>query len=255
MDVAQDYLTAIVTAIFNAPRSLQIEIGPSEIGSPCARRLGYKLLDMKENDQRPNWKATVGTGVHLWLAGAFDADNLRVAHDGRERWLVETRVSVGEVNGVEVTGSADLYDLWTNTVVDHKTCGPTRLKAYRKSGPGQQYRAQAQLYGRGFARLGYPVQRVMVVFLPRQGELDDAYIWHEPYDEQIAIDALTRLTGVHIAVTELGWKALAVLPTYDAFCTYCPFFRHKSTDLTKGCPGDTHSAVHKTRPEQFEGLI
>lgn len=237
--VAKEYLHVISDGITNQPRSLQKAIGPSEIGAPCARRLGYKLLGLPERDQPPNWKATVGTGAHMWLETAFDADNLRIAQaEGQERWLVETRVSVGEVNGVEITGSCDLYDRWTGTVIDHKTVGPTQLRKYRTSGPGDQYRVQAHLYGRGWIRKGLPVTTVAVAFLPRNGELAEAHIWHEPYNEQIAIDALQRLTGIDLACRALGPAALAALPTADQYCGLCPHFKAGSPDLASGCPGD-----------------
>lgn len=244
----QQYFDVIVDAIIRSDRSIQTSLGPSEIGDPCTRRIGFKLLGMPENDLRPNWKATVGTGTHMWLETAFDRYNLANAlhYNGQERFYIETRVNVGlDINGAELSGSCDLYDRVTGTVVDHKTCGPTMLNKYRKKGPGQQYRVQAHLYGRGWQRAGLPVTRVMIVFLPRQGELDDAYIWSEPYDEQVAIDALQRLAGVQAAVNLLGFEALEPLPTVEAYCTSCPFFRHKSTDLTKGCPGDPASNINK----------
>lgn len=247
---AQQYIDVIVDAIINSDRSLQKMIGPSEIGDPCPRRIGYKLLGMPENDLRPNWKATVGTGTHMWLETAFDKYNLANAHlyGHQERFYIETKVIVGEVNGKLIPGSCDLYDRVTATVVDHKTCGPSMLKKYRRQGPGQQYRDQAQLYGRGWQRAGLPVTRVMIVFLPRQGELEDAYIWHEPYNEQIALDALQRVEGVDLTVTALGWAALELLPAVEAYCTYCPFFSHRSTDLTKGCPGPENSRLNQPTP-------
>lgn len=253
----QQYFDVIVDAILGSDRSMQTSLGPSEIGDPCTRRIGYKLLGTPENDLRPNWKATVGTGTHMWLETAFDRYNLANAlrYDGQERFYIETRVNVGEVNGEIITGSCDLYDRVTGTVVDHKTNGPTMLNKYRKKGPGQQYRVQAHLYGRGWQRAGLPVSRVMIVFLPRQGELEDAYIWSEPYDEQVALDALKRLAGVDAGVKALGVAALQLLPTVEAYCTYCPFFRHQSTDLTKGCPGDPASNVNKSPAEALRGLI
>ena len=245
--VAEEYLYAITDAILNAPRSLQRDLGPSDAGDPCVRRIGYKLLQQPSNDRRPNWKATVGTGTHMWLETAFDLYNVKNAEllNGNERWYIETRVNVGEVNGVPMTGSCDLYDRLTGTVIDHKTVNPTFLDKYRRQrNPGQQYRVQAHLYGRGWQRAGLPVTRVMVAFLPRNGELDDAYIWHEPYDEKVATDALQRLYGISQAINVLGHAALELLPTADAWCTRCEFFRYSSTDLERGCPGDPASRVN-----------
>lgn len=242
----RDYMTAIRAAITNHPRSLQKRIGPSEIGHPCARRLGYKLLGAPEVNQFPDvpWKPTVGTAVHAWAEDAFHADN---AHDDEHlRWLIESRVDVGEVGGVAVTGSADLFDRHTGTVIDHKVVGKTQLTKYRAKGPGQQYRAQAHLYGRGFARRGLRVRRVMIAFLPRDGELKDAYIWSEPYDEQVALDALQRVEGIHLATATIGVAALAALATADAFCSRCPYFKRGSTDPAAGCPGDQEAVARST---------
>lgn len=253
--VMKEYLHVITDAIVNQPRSLQKKIGPSEIGAPCARRLGYKLLDIPEKDQAPNWKATMGTGAHMWLETAFDRNNLAVAENGIERWLIETRVNVGEAAGIEITGSCDLYDRWTGTVIDHKTVGPTQLKKYRANGPGQQYRTQAHLYGRGWQRAGLPVTTVAVAFLPRNGDLDEAYLWHEPYDEQIAIDGLQRLAGIIYATNALGVQALTHLNTADQYCHSCPWFKTGSTDLGTGCPGHPTAAANHDSSNQLTGLV
>ncbi len=76
-----------------APRSLQASIGPSEIGTPCTRRLGYRILDWdpKPNSDTDPWPATVGTAVHAWLADTFTAWNARL---GAERFLIERRVTL-----------------------------------------------------------------------------------------------------------------------------------------------------------------
>lgn len=256
---ADEYIYAITQAITNAPRSLQRAIGPSQVGHPCARRIGYSALGHAEQEKPPNWLATIGTGAHMWLETAFDAYNVKSAPllGGQERFYIETKVSVGEVNGVDVTGSCDLYDRVTHTVVDHKTVGATQLVKYKRHGPGQQYRTQAHLYGRGWQRAGLPVATVMIAFLPRNSPLSDTYIWSEPYDEQVAVDALQRLEGISMATKALGDDALALLPTADAYCTHCPFFLAQSTDLTKGCPGDPASNVNKPQPvndTEFLGL-
>lgn len=255
--VMAEYMHVITTAITTHPRSLQKKIGPSEIGHPCARRIAYKLLGTPENETKPNWKATIGTGAHMWLENAFDQDNLRHAEHtgtGQERWLVETKVSVGDMNGTEITGSCDLYDRVTATVIDHKTVGPTQLTNYKRKGASEQYRIQAHLYGRGWQRAGFPVDTVAVAFLPRNGELADSYLWHEPYDEQVAIDALQRLAGIDLATTALGVDALPGLGTADAWCHMCPFYERGSQDPRHGCPGDPAATANKATT-QFAGLV
>lgn len=252
--VAAEYMHVVRSAIVNHPRSLQRRIGPSELGHPCARRIGYKVLDIDENPvpiSDAPWLPTVGTGVHLWLEDAFRQANARFDYN---RYLVEMKVSVGLVGGVEITGSMDLYDGVTATVVDHKIVGPTQLKKYKSKGPGQQYRAQAHLYGYGARRRGLPVDTVMIAFLPRNGELREAYLWHEPYDESIALNILQRAEGIAIAAQHLGVAALAQLATADAYCSRCPFFRSGSTDLESGCPGH-ESGDHLRRRDNILDIV
>jgi hypothetical protein len=232
-----ELLDIITRAIDDHPRSQQVELGPSEIGHTCARRIGYAMLGHPEKPGEPNWKATVGTAVHAWLEEQMLGDN-RTRSDQPTRWLTEMTVVVGELGGVPISGHCDLFDRVTGTVVDWKCVGPTQLKRYKSKGPGEQYRRQAHLYGRGWVQRGQAVEHVGVMFLPRDGALRDAYYWHEPYDEQVAIDTLQRAEGIVQATRALGPAALAILPTADAFCSMCPFYKARSTDLSQGCPGD-----------------
>ncbi|QXT62737.1 hypothetical protein [Tessaracoccus palaemonis] len=258
--VFPEIMNKINGAISNHPRSLQKRIGPSEIGHPCARKLAYKLLGQPERtDLPPNWKATVGTAVHGWMEDVFDADNLATAHllDGQERWYIESRVSVGEVGGVEITGSSDLFDRVTLSNWDWKVVGPYQLDKYKRQGPSEVYRAQAHLYGRGWWRAGIGCASVNIVFLARNGDLSDTYHWSEPYNEQVALDALQRLEGINSAVTAFGPTALDVLPTADSYCTNCEFYKFHSTNLAEGCPGDPKAAARQdaSRTNQLGGLI
>lgn len=249
----RDEIRHVITdAITNHPRSLQRRIGPSEIDNECARRIGYKLLDLDEvNNGDIAWLPTIGTGVHGWLEEAFTTANLS---DRPMRWLTELTVCVGEILGAPITGHMDLYDRQTATVLDWKIVGPTTLKKYKSQGPGQQYRGQAHLYGRGAVRRGLPVDRVMIAFLPRNAGLDQAHWWSEPYDETVALDALERANGIALATQLQGVRALELLPTADAYCTRCPWYRAGSTNLARGCPGDP-SAMPPRSQDQLMGLI
>jgi hypothetical protein len=86
------------------------------------------------------------------------------------------------------------------------------------------------------------VDRVAVFFLPRNAELNEAFTWSEPYQEQIAVDALNRGTAIK-TLTAGGPSVLGLLPTADAFCTYCPYFLPAVTDLTQACPGHTQTSA------------
>lgn len=251
-----EYLEVVTGHIDNHPRSQQVQIGPSEIGSSCARRIAHKLLSTPESNSQPAaWLPTIGTAVHAWLEDAFDQDNVQRAPHlaGQERWLVETRLTVGFVPGLGfIEGSCDLYDRVTCAVVDHKIVGPSTLRKYKASGPSTQYRVQAHLYGQGWALAGHTVDTVAIMFLPRNAPLDQAYFWSEPWQPEIAQAALQRLGQIQQVIAEHGPRAPELLNTHDEFCSHCPFFRTGTTDLTSTCPG-VPGAVNTS--SQLDGLI
>lgn len=242
-----EYLWFVRQAIKEQPRNQQKCIGPSGVNHPCARRVGYELLEVEPVNEQDGWLPSIGTAYHEFLSKVFSGPHTA------GRFLVEQRVDVGEIGGEPVTGSCDAYDTATATVIDHKLVGST-LKGYKAHGPGQQYRGQIHLYGRGWQRARYPVDQVMIAFLPRNGSLDQAYFWHEKYDEQIAVQALQRAEGINLAVTALGTDALSQLPTADAYCTRCPFYKKDSTNLAAGCPGDP-SRDNNTTARAFQDLV
>ena len=237
--LATDVIETVKHAAAHAPRSLQAAPGPSELGTPCTRRLAYKALDWdpKPNSDTDPWAAIQGTSVHAWMAQAYTAENGRC---GYARYLIEHRVHLP--GGIQ--GSCDLYDRHTGTVIDWKMTGLPRLREYRLNGPGTQYRTQAHLYALGLQLAGESPARVADVFLPRGGRIDGLHVWSEPYDPAVAVKALKRYQAIRQFHTELDPEThpdrWGLLPTADAHCLYCPWFLPGSTDLSQGCPG--HSA-------------
>lgn len=263
-DLLRDELLGVIRrAIDSHERSQQKALGPSEVGHPCARRLGYQLLDYDERpDQEPNWKAAVGTMMHTGFEEFFRADNAAHYEPDMVRWILEETLYCGQIGNQPLLGHCDLYDQVTATVVDWKTSDLRKIRKYRASGVSDQYRIQAHIYGRGWALRGYRVDRVALMFLVRDGQLRDQYFWSEPYDEQVALDAIARVEGIARTTTALGDAALPLLPTADAWCTFCPFYKKGATDLTTGCPGDPAGqvpatddpAVQELSLTDFEGL-
>lgn len=233
----------IEQAIIGHPRSQQTTIGPSEVGTPCTRRLAWKLGGVPPVQvERAAWRPTVGTAVHTWLAEVLIADNeRRVARGEPARWLVELRVAPGLIGDDDLTGSLDVYDRVTGDIVDWKIVGAASLKAARKDGPKQAYRVQVHLYGAGVRRRGLPVRNVHVIFLPSAGELSEAVMWSQPWSEQVAQAALDRASAVHRAGLALGHLQVGALAdTADDFCGYCPWLAATRTDPAAGrCPGST----------------
>jgi hypothetical protein len=207
-------IDAIVAQGINTqPRSQQKLIGPSEIGTPCLRCLARKLAGVEKLPLRGvedvAWLPAIGTAVHGMLESFFEADNaIRESYGEPKRWLVEERLDIGKIGEHEITGSCDLYDLETNTVVDHKIVGQTKLNEVPRKGPGDQYRAQAHLYGLGWSLRGYDVTEVAVKFYPRNNiSLAAGYFWSEKYDPEIALGALQRANDIYdnvVSTTDLN---------------------------------------------------
>lgn len=224
LDVAAGQIRgAIEHAITNAPRSLQKRIGPSEIGDPCDHCLAAKLAGWEQSEDGVAWLPFVGTAVHAELERHLTDHEVdrNALHTTGTRWLCEHRVTVGQIGGVDITGSTDLFDTAAGTTWDWKIVGPTKLKKVRAHGPGQTYRVQAHLYGRGWVAAGHRVEHVAIWFLPRNDTrgFDGGVLWHEPYDEQVALDALARANRIHANLRALESLSTAAR---DAWITSQP---------------------------------
>jgi hypothetical protein len=234
--ITTDVTETIKAAARRAPRSRQAAAGPSELGTPCVRRLAYKTLDWpaKPNSGTDPWASVIGTATHAWLADAYHEENLQL---GYERYLIERRVFLPG----GISGSSDLYDRETKVNNDWKITGPDRVKKYRRDGPGQQYRVQAHLYALGMQLAGEHPETVAITFLPRGGRIDGLHVWTEPYNPSIAVGAINRYQATRDALAALDPERnpgrWAMFPTGDAYCSYCPFHLPGSADLSRGCPG------------------
>lgn len=225
---AAGVLQAIVESMARHPRSQQKLIGPSEIGIPCRRALLYKLAQAEEPDRGPAFKPWVGTQCHAGLETVFEQPRLKA-----EGFVTEANLHVGDIGPYPIRGSCDLWAPG-GVVIDWKFVGSKRLDRYREKGPGPQYRTQAHTYGRGWHLLGREVRLVMIVFLPRDGELDDGYWWWEPWDEAIALAGLDRANHLYALLESLGLeKAVALFdPCHDQYCPWCSTVRSAGTAST-----------------------
>ncbi|AXH46898.1 exonuclease [Mycobacterium phage Aminay] len=249
---------------YNAtPRHLQKALGPSEVGHPCARRLAGGLLGLErinpEGDPLPSW---LGTAGHARFEDAVALDNARIiadymAHfdatgsrtggprctwrDGAPvgRWFSERRVTIRG----DLAGTCDLFDTWTNTVIDLKFPGASRCTHYKKHGPTPEYRAQAHMYGRGYRNEGFPVERVAIWFLPRGGMLASSFVWSEAYDDAIVDGVLGKLDNIAVLLNDLDIERhperLALVPANTTSCTFCPFWSPRPDPLMRphACAG------------------
>lgn len=181
----QDIVAFIKARDDATPRHRQRELGPSEVAHPCVRKLAYGLLEVQRcNPQYDPLPSIIGTAAHKWMESAAMHANTVL---GRQRWHTEVRVNPAPW----LSGSCDLYDADTHTVIDYKFPGNGRFKTYIKT-MNPVYRAQVHLYGKGFRNAGMEVETVGVMLMSRGGTLASAHLWTEPYDETIADEVLTR---------------------------------------------------------------
>lgn len=223
-----------------APRSLQVHLGPSEIGIACDRQVAGKLAGLvPTNHVADPWASIVGTAIHAWLADAFMANNVRHG----DRWLVEFKV----VPHPEHSGTGDLYDFRHQSVVDHKALGDTSMTKLKTKGPPIHYQVQLLLYALGFRKLGLPVGRIVLVAWPRtKSSLDTMYVWEKlitAEEDRLLTEVFDRLSvrKVYAAAIKAGQMRFRDVPAEpdDDTCFWCPFWRPETDQGTSdiGCPG------------------
>ena len=213
---ARELRTIIEAAITHQPRTLQTAIGPSELGNECERCLAHKLAGTPESRDAA-WLPFIGTAVHEQLEQIILAhENTRASLGMPGRFLAENRVTVGTVAGIPVTGSTDLFDTHTGTVIDWKVVGATTLRKAKGCGASLVYSRQANLYGKGWEDAGYKVNHVLIYFLPRNAvSLSDGFAWDAPYDRADAEATLARADRLANAINAVGLDTvLAGLPAH-----------------------------------------
>lgn len=233
----------------NDNRSAQTTLGPSEIGTSCDRRLALSVMGVPAvNEGGDGWAAFVGTCTHTGMEGIYTW-----ADAGTGRYATEIRLTFGSL--LVPKGTSDLLDRREGDVVDWKIMGEYSLKKFKAEGPSKVYRVQGHTYGYGAELAGEKVRHVNIVGLPRAGSsLDEMHVWSEPYDRDVAKNAIKRVEAIYAATQRaaLDTGALAddrpedmlyrsrKFDTGDAYeCRFCPFYRKSDKEMKKGCPGVT----------------
>lgn len=217
-------------------RSQQSTLGPSEIGTPCDRRIAMSLLRLKPvNPGGDNWAAFVGTCTHAGLE-----QMLVWADAGSGRYAPELRLKFP--SEYVPKGTTDLIDRTLMLAMDWKVMGNWSLNKLRTEGPSRTYRVQAHTYAYGAKLAGEEVSGVAIVGLPREASsLDDLYVWYEPYDPKVAREALDRVDSIGARLFE---APAGIAPGYAEFaidnsdCRYCPFYMKGAANSEGGvCNG------------------
>lgn len=238
---ARELRGVIVRHASLAPRSVQVHLGPSEIGAECDRQVVAKLAGTTPtNHVSDPWPSIIGTATHAWLAQAFNGENSR---ERMLRWITECPVAPHP----DHTGTSDLYDCLEQCVVDHKVLGATSLSKIKSpKGPSQRYIIQLLLYAAGFRAAGLPVKRIALAAYPRTAAtLDGMYVWERvitPADDDIVRDILERTAIRKIAAQmvisgQLRLNQVRATPD-DSECFFCGQYRPQAAyDNGPGCPG------------------
>ena len=252
VDAAQDTLLSDLKDVVrqhsnNHPRGQQRTLGPSEVGHPCLRKLAQSLLFGSgqtmnggtinpPGDPLPSY---IGTAAHARFEEAVQQDNTRREAAGQpSRWISEKKVVVRG----DLSGTCDLFDMDTNTVIDLKFPGTTAMNEYKRNGPSAEYRTQAHLYGAGYRNEGYDVQRVGIWFLPRAGQLASSYLWVEDYDQSVVDHALGRIDLALMVIDDLRVdqhpEHLGLIPRTAHHCAWCPYFSPVQHGDPTACSGE-----------------
>lgn len=238
-------LTDIITwSERNRPRSVQVELGPSDLGSACDRRIGYKIAAVPEvNRFNDPWTVFVGSAIHTRLQEAVDSwDHTHAA----KRFLTEQSAPLDEF----VKSHPDLLDKDRRMVIDHKSTNTDFLKQLNKGADPHEavpgYIIQVQLYGLAFERLGFAVEKVALAFYPRAGRLRDMFCWVGDYDRDVAQVAWDRpyeiaqlLGDLDVVGDSRRWSEVPSAPSNA--CGLCPWYDPGRQGMAHaddtGCPG------------------
>lgn len=211
----------VYTVSATAPRSQQAALGFSEVGHPCARRLSHRLAGTPVVHRGDPLPALFGTGLHQVLADGFARLD---AHVGR--YLLEQPVSYRGI-----PGCCDGYDRRLRTVWDWKTTTLRSISRIRREGPPTASVIQVNGYAAGLIAAGETVDAVALVYLPRDGALEEMYVWRSPFDRTVIDAAIDRVDALR------GTDPAQVPASTSPLCGWCPFYRRDHTDLATGCPG------------------
>lgn len=233
----------IVTQDAERPRSTQKALGPSNLSTPCARKIGYGLLDVPPVTQTGvNLAAWVGTNIHAGMELACAAENKRAK---AKVWETEIRCQIPLKPPIPC--HVDAYHHPSHTVLDWKGVGPSALQKYRRQTP-DNYATQIDLYGLALVLSGYRVDRVGICYIPRNGDLKDIHVTTWEWTGERADAAIKRYEAI-IAATGAGTAVLPLLPTASD-CRFCQWWNPgvawtDPTGVTAGCPGHPETTANQ----------
>ena len=218
MDIVKTLQVALKQADNQKDRSVQVEIGASQIGG-CRTQAWHTINGTPTtNDDTESLAAIIGTAMHDTIQKALQSYDLF-----GDDFLLEQEVLIPELKG-----HCDFYSRQHKLVVDWKTTTLKKMASGRNLADKQK-QIQIQLYAKMFSEK-YPVEKVALVFIPRDGRMRDIVIWEDVYRPELANEGLAWLAEI---------KAMKSAPPAERsaafFCRdFCKFY-----DVTGaiGCKG------------------
>lgn len=212
---AKELVKALVDYDNNRARSKQTAIGVSQLGG-CRRQVWHKLQGDPETNTTLRLPAIMGTAIHAAIEKVVEGENV----------LIEHRV---EIDGLP-PATIDYFDILKGEVIDWKTITLKNVDWFVT----KQKRWQVQVYGYLMTQAGYEVNTVTLIGIPRDGTENDIVVHSEPFDANVALEALSWLR-------EVEGLTVAPAPERDAasFCkNYCPFFGSVCNGVGKELAGE-----------------
>lgn len=183
------------------PRSLQVETGASGMFG-CRAQTLLRLSGVPQSDPRLGWQALVGTAIHAVAekAAALSTDV-----------LTESRF---QYRGVWCT--IDRFDIAGHKITDLKTKDDdVAIAKVQKYGPTKSQIAQVQIGAAALIAAGYEVDTVELLFVPRAGDLESAYLWSAPFDQALADEAADWSAAQDARAADVDARGLDVTGALD----------------------------------------
>jgi hypothetical protein len=189
------------------PRSLQVQVGWSEVGG-CRAALGFRLDGAFTTDDTDSWAAQRGTAIHAYLQDILDGPGVRMEVDTIYRGI-PGHADIVEPDAVD--------DIKTTTLANSKLWAGDHSLLYPK-------RVQAHGYAAGLVDAGeLPGDcTVRLLVVPVDGTFADWWAYEEPFDRSLADEGADRLAWVRDRMA--AGESLPKDKPY-AFCEkWCSYF-------------------------------
>ena len=202
-DIQEILITALKSQDSQRERSLQEEIGVSQLGG-CRTQVWLQIKGAPKGNETLRLPSMMGTAIHTMIENALSAYSFGT-------YQLEQEVEFGGLKG-----HIDWYIPDAEAVVDWKTSTLKNSDYF----PSTQQRWQVHTYGYLLNKTGKPVKTVSLVAIYRDGTENHIKVHTENYDESIALQALAWLEDVKSRTEQPDPEMPALI-----FCKgYCPYY-------------------------------